>query len=105
MPRFRIHHLVEPEFHEARAWYADRSPLAGENFKVRFDRSLARVESHPVAHAPWKSIFRRARVTHFPYLILFHTNHRATSVLALVHQRRDPRYMLTTMRRRFAYFA
>jgi plasmid stabilization system protein ParE len=105
MPRFRVHSLVESEFNEARAWYADRSQSAAENFAGRFDRSLARVESHPTSHAPWMSIFRRTRVKYFPYLILFHTNRRITSVLALVHERRAAENVLTTVGRRLTQFA
>ena len=51
MPGFRVHHLVELEFAEARGWYAERSPVAGENFAVRFDAALDRIERIP-RHTP-----------------------------------------------------
>ncbi|MES2696092.1 MAG: type II toxin-antitoxin system RelE/ParE family toxin [Verrucomicrobiota bacterium] len=106
MPQVRVHPLVESELAEVRSWYSERSTRAMENFNVRFNRTLGRIAERPTAHAPWrKTIFRRARIPHYPYLLLFHASSRITSVLALAHQRRDPGTVLTTIRRRFANFA
>jgi hypothetical protein len=104
MPIFRVHHLVEPELNEARVWYAGQSPLAAENFALRFDAALARVNARPASHAPWRSTFRRCRVTQFPYILLFHTDRRFTSVPMLVHQRREPGNALAIARERLAHF-
>src|SRR4051812_36242941 len=98
MAIFRIHHLAEPEFNEAQGWYAGRSALAAENFTVQFDLALVRVKARPTAHAPWRSIFRRRKISQFPYLILFHASRRFTSVLMIVHQRREPENVLATAR-------
>jgi hypothetical protein len=105
MPALRVHHLVELEFNEARAWYATRSVLAAENFSLRFAAALQRVETGPTAHALWRAGFRRARLLRFPYLILFQTDERVTSVLALVHQRREPSMVLAAADDRLAHFA
>ena len=104
MPPLRVHAQVTSEFAEARAWYAERSVRAADNFSGRFDLALARVAARPTSHAPWRSIFRRARVAHFPYLILFHVSRHVTSVLALAHKRRDPQTMLAEVRTRWARF-
>ena len=90
MPRFRIHHLVAFEFEEVLAWYTGLSPLAADNFVISFHAALERVRQHPTSHAPWRPPFRRIRLTRFPYLLLFHADQRMTSVLALVHERREP---------------
>jgi hypothetical protein len=100
MPRFRIHRLMESEFDEAHSWYADLSPLAAENFQICFDEALARVRLHPTAHAPWRVLFRRAKLKRFPYLLLFHADRRMVSVLALVHERREPNRTLESLARR-----
>ncbi|MEY2878794.1 MAG: hypothetical protein RLZZ15_1174 [Verrucomicrobiota bacterium] len=104
MPPLRVHHLVEPELNEARGWYAGRSPWAAENFARRFDATLGRVATRPRSHAPWRSIFRRARVPHFPYQLLFHSDARRTSVLMLVHTRREPAAVFETARNRLSDF-
>jgi plasmid stabilization system protein ParE len=103
--RLRLHTRVTPEFLEAHAWYADRSVRAAENFALRFDATLDRIAEHPLAHAPWRSIFRRARIAHYPYLLLFHVSKSVVSILALVHQRRDPRSVLSSVRTRWVRFS
>jgi len=100
MPQFRIHHLVELEFREVRAWYAGRSPWAAENFVSRFHAALGHVQRHPSAHVPWQSHYRRIRLVRFPYLLLFHADRRAVSVLALVHERREPGRTFTALAQR-----
>ena len=105
MPRFRLHHLVMPEFNTARAWYAGRSALASENFALRFSAALTRIESHPTAHAPWHSIFRRCRVAHFPYLVIFHTDTRWTSLLAVTHERSEPGRIVAQLKERLGELA
>jgi hypothetical protein len=97
MPRFRVHYLVAFELNEARAWYAGRSAIVAENFLAQFAAVLARIARDPTAHAPWRAIFRRVRLARFPYLVIFHTNRRWTSVLALVHQRREPGRIFGTL--------
>ncbi len=105
MPRFRIHHLVDFEFGEVWAWYAGLSPLAAENFVVCFHAALERVQRHPTAHTPWRPPFRRIRLARFPYLLLYHTDRRTTSVLALVHERREPARAFTTVIKRRKVFS
>jgi len=100
MPVLRVHRLVAFEFLQVRAWYAGLSPLAAENFVRSFDAALARVQRHPTAHAPWLPPFRRIRLVRFPYLLIFHTDRRQTSVLALVHKRREPGKTFATLARR-----
>ena len=100
MPALRLHHLVLPEFNTARAWYAGRSALAAENFALRFAAALRRVEAHPTAHARWRSIFRRCRVVHFPYLLLFHAGSRRTSLLAVTHERSEPGRVVAQLKAR-----
>ena len=105
MPRLRLHHLVDLEFGEVLAWYAGLSPLAAENFVRSFDVSLMKVQRHPTAHAPWRPPFRRIRLVRFPYLLIFHADRRMTSVLALVHERREPQQTFSTLAQRKAEFS
>ena len=100
MPRFRVHRLVAFEFGEVRAWYAGLSPLAAENFDLRFHAALERVRLYPTAHAPWRAPFRRIRLARFPYLLIFHTDSRQISVLALAHERREPEQTFATLAQR-----
>lgn len=94
MPRVRVHRLVAIEFREVLAWYADLSPLAAEHFEGCFAAALAKIQRRPTAHAPWRPPFRRIRLKRFPYLLIFHADLRAISILALVHKRSEPNRVL-----------
>ena len=104
MPPFRIHHAVEFEFHDVRAWYAGHSPWAAENFVQAFHAALDKARLRPTAHAPWRRIFRRVRLVRYPYLLIFHSGAKLTSVLALVHKRQEPDRTLAVMSRRLSGF-
>ena len=100
MPRLRIHRLVAAEQAEVRAWYAGIGPLVEENFVDAFRVALGKVEHHPTAHALWRPPFRRVRLTRYPYLVIYHAHRQMTSILALVHERREPvsTYFMLTRR-------
>ena len=82
------------------AWYAGLSPWAEDNFASCFDVALEKVRRRPTAHAPWRTPFRRIRLKRFPYLLIFHADQRAISVLALVHERSDPSRIFRNLARR-----
>ena len=105
MPRVRVHRLVATEFWEVLAWYASLSPLVADHFADCFDAAMDRVTQRPTTHAPWQSAFRRVRLKRFPYLLIFNVDHRAISILALVHEKREPKRMLADMRFRQAEFS
>jgi hypothetical protein len=100
MPRFRIHHQVADEFEDVLAWYAGMSPLAADNFVFCFENGLNKARLHPTAQALWQPPFRRVRLARFPYLLLFHTDRQFTSILVLVHERREPRRTFAKLARR-----
>lgn len=104
MPEFLVHRLVAAEFVEVRDWYAGQSPWAAEHFVRRFETALKSVALHPTAHAPWQSAFRRVRLTRFPYLLIFHADQQRIAVLALVHERREPRRVVKKLGARKAAF-
>lgn len=105
MPQFRIHHAVEFEFREVRAWYAELSPWAAENFIHALHAAMDKVRLRPTAHAPWRGVFRRVRLVRYPYLVIFHTDAKMTSVLALVHRRQEPARAQAVMSRRLGEFS
>jgi toxin ParE1/3/4 len=90
VPRVRIHRLVAMEFEEVLAWYAGLSPVAADHFITGFDAALEKIQRHPATYAPWQRLFRRIRLRRFPYLLIYHAAPRVSSVLALVHERREP---------------
>ena len=102
MRRVRIHQLVGAEFAEVLAWYADLSPLAADHFAASFHAALEKGQRRPTARAPWRPPFRRVRLKRFPYLLVFAADQREISILALVHERREPVRAFVTLARRRA---
>jgi len=104
MPRFRVHQLIAWEFTEVHTWYSEHSPLAAENFDHAFFVALERVQRTPTAHALWRRTLRRIRLKRYPYVLIYHTDRSHTLVLALVHERREPKRILATSTQRLAAF-
>ena len=104
MSRFRIHRVVAAEFEEVSAWYAGISPLVQENFVEAFHLALVKVRRQPTAHALWRPPFRRIRLTRYPYMVIYYSHQRMTSVLALVHERREPVRVAAMLTRRVGDF-
>ena len=67
-------------------------------------RRCNRVQRTPTAHALWRHGFRRIRLKRYPYIVIYHADRAVTSVLALVHERCEPRRILATMARRLSNF-
>lgn len=104
MPRLRIHRQSAAEFTEVLRWYAGHSVWAAENFHHAFWSALERLRVAPTAHAYWRQPFRRVRLKRFPYLLIYHADERYLSVVALIHDRREPRRASGAISRRLDEF-
>jgi hypothetical protein len=71
--------------------------LAADNFAACFDVALEKIKQRSMSHAPWRAPFRRVRLKRFPYLLIFHGDRRVVSILALVHERREPKRTFTEL--------
>jgi len=90
-PRLLLEPEAEAEFVEAQRWYAERSPLIAEAFRSAVPRTLEAVESSPQSFPVAILDIRKALVRRFPYVVYYVGLPQVTTVIAIIHARRDPR--------------
>jgi plasmid stabilization system protein ParE len=82
---------AEDDLERASAWYDAQQPGLGDAFLRSVDACLARVwrlpRSFPTGHGGTQSALLRR----FPYAILFRIRETRIEVLAVWHERRDPK--------------
>ena len=87
--------LLRPEAHadleEALQWYEQRSIGLGYEYLRVVRAALAGVERAPDAAPVILDDIRRVGVRRFPYYIYYVARVSDTSVIAVLHGRRDPR--------------
>lgn len=79
------------DLREAAQWYDGQDPgLAGE-FLRAVDACLSRIERLPQASPEAEGGVRSARLSRFPYAVLYRVRTHRIEVLAVWHAHRDPR--------------
>jgi len=87
--------LVQPEAEadlaEAYRWYEAQRPGLGLEFLAAVDRALERIAEQPLRHAAVHRDTRRTFLRRFPYVVFHVMRSDRVHVLAVLHQRRNPR--------------
>lgn len=86
--------LLEPaqqELEEAADYYEARQEGLGVDLALEFYRSLDRIRSHPNAYPVVMGNVRRCMLHRFNYQIVYEILDEMIVVLALVHERQDPK--------------
>ncbi|MGK2934967.1 MAG: type II toxin-antitoxin system RelE/ParE family toxin [Gemmatimonadaceae bacterium] len=97
---FVVRPEAEADIEEAYAWYESRSMGLGDRFLAAVEGTLGLIREaparFPVKHREPDFSIRRSLVDGFPYGVFFIWNEvaGATSVIACMHARRDPRRWL-----------
>jgi len=88
--RFVVRARAERDLQSSLEWYESQQQGLGEEFLAAVRERLEAVrrfpESSPVLHRD----VRRAIVSRFPYVIFYVVRPTVVSVLAILHQARDP---------------
>jgi plasmid stabilization system protein ParE len=90
-PRLLLEPEAEEEFLEAQRWYAERSPVIADAFRSAVARTLEAVESAPQSFPLAVLDIRKALVRRFPHVVYYVGLAEVTTVIAIIHARRDPR--------------
>ena len=90
-PRLLLEPEAEGEFLEAQRWYGERSPAIAEAFRMAVGRTLEAVESAPDSFPTAALDIQKALVRRFPYVVYYVRLPQVTTVIAIIHGRRDPR--------------
>jgi|SRR5919198_1242273 plasmid stabilization system protein ParE len=90
-PRLLLEPEAEAEFLDGERWYAERSPRIAEAFRSSVARTLEVVESAPHSFPIAVLDIHKALVRRFPYVVYYVSLPQVTTVIAIIHARRDPR--------------
>ena len=85
---------------EAFLWYQAISPQLAERFQKQLEFSLDEIHSNPLS---WHLLNEKARckkVKRFPYLVIFAIKKDMISVVAIIHEKRDPKIWKQRIRRK-----
>lgn len=87
--------IVQPEAEadlaEAYHWYETQHPGLGQEFLEAVDRTFERLVEQPLRHAAVHGQTRRTFLRRFPYVTFHVLREDQVHVLAVLHQRRNPR--------------
>lgn len=83
---------VHWELEDALEWYLERSSRAGEAFLREVDRAVALIAATPKVWAPFEAGTRRYVLQRFPYDIIYRETEAGIQIVAVAHQKRQPKY-------------
>ena len=91
------HRLAVKDWNDALDHYESESIFAGDSFKSEFEVAIARIKAMPTRYSPYfgSPIFRRARLSSFPYLIIYRIIPSGIRITVIKHESRHPRYGMT----------
>lgn len=92
MNRIRFHELARRELLEARDYYDDLVYRLGEKFVIEVERCLNIIKTNPLDYPVVKQNVRKAVVIKFPFSILYRLEKDNIYILAVMHQKRKPKY-------------
>ncbi len=81
---------ADREFEEAATWYHEEAGL-GERFVTQVHEALERIGRMPELHAAVHLDIRRIRVRRFPYHVYYRILVDRIEVIAVFHNKRNPR--------------
>jgi toxin ParE1/3/4 len=82
---------AEADIAEAYRWYEMQRFGLGQEFLESVDRAFERLAENPLRHAPVHRDTRRTFLRRFPYVVFHVLRNEHVHVLAVLHQRRNPR--------------
>ena len=91
--RVELNAKAHEEFIEAYAWYESRSAGLGEKFAREVEAIIDVISKTPELHAIKKGKFREAKVSIFPYLIVYEVlkSKAIIHIAAIYHGKRNPK--------------
>jgi|SRR5215467_1430576 len=88
--QFVIRKQAERDIQSIFRWYERQEPGLGEEFLTSLGDRLETIRDFPESFPVIYSNVRRAVVTRFPYLVFYVVRPSRVSVLAVLHQSRNP---------------
>jgi len=85
------HPAAADEFVGAVAWYEQQRPGLGSEFSAACRSALALIQDQPQVFRRVHGDVRRVMLRRFPYAIFYRSREAELLVIAVMHERRDPR--------------
>ena len=85
------HELAVEEFLSAVKWYEDQRSGLGTEFEAACLAAITLIEQHPLSFPVAHREIRRLVLRRFPYTILYRARETELVIVAVMHERRDPR--------------
>lgn len=92
MNNILFHELAGKELLDVRDYYDDLVFGLGEKFVFEIEGCLKIIKTNPLAYPLVKYNVRKAVVIKFPYSILYRIEIKTIYILAVMHQKRKPKY-------------
>jgi toxin ParE1/3/4 len=93
--RLHIDEEAEADVVEAAAYYRRISPALSAAFRTQLRSVLDLLRQRPRSGAPYLHDTRRSHFARFPYSVIYVLDDDDVSVVAVVHDRRDPEHLRT----------
>jgi plasmid stabilization system protein ParE len=84
--------LADQEVADIVQWYDQQSEGLGRAFLDELDRVVRLVRAYPLIATEIEPEIRRFLLSRFPYSLIYGLDQETLVVIALAHQRREPRY-------------
>jgi plasmid stabilization system protein ParE len=81
---------AELDIEEAAFWYDDQQPGLGDRFTAKLNQLLRRITEHPFQFPEIDHDVRRGLPQRFPYAVYFTVGEDTVTVIAVLHQHRQP---------------
>jgi toxin ParE1/3/4 len=88
--RVIVRPAAKKDIREARKWYRKISRDLSDDFLVAVDDAINLSQRHPLAFHQTHRTFRRVLLRRFPYALFYHLGEDRITVVAVLHQARDP---------------
>ena len=86
--------LAETEVDDAAAWYEEQAEGLSRDFLDELDRAVRLIRIYPLLAQQIEPEIRRFLFARFPYSLIYGIDQETIVVIAVAHQRREPRYWL-----------
>lgn len=94
MTSVRLDPLAKCELDEAAVWYEEQLPGLGEAFVAELERVFQQLLEFPLSGPPFRGRLRNRPLFTFPYRVVYAVRGNEVLILAIMHQRRGPRYVV-----------
>ena len=99
MKNVRFDPLAKRELADAADYYDTKGPGLGDALVLEVRKALKQLSLVPLSCPILKGQIRRRPLFRFPYSILYRVEGAFVQIVAIIHQRRGPRYIAARLRR------